>query len=74
LPPVMAEDTQDNLKILFPPIMESNEEEVSVTLKLEDMSDDDEQYLDMSDSDSNSSSDDEEDSSDNEELIDTTSD
>ena len=73
LPPVMAEDTQDSLKTLFPPIMENTEEEVSVTLKLEEMSDDDEQYLDMSDSDNNSSSDDE-DISDSEDQIEDTSD
>ena len=72
LPPVMAEDTQDSLKTLFPPIMENTEEEVSVRLKLEEMSDDDEQYLDMSDSD-NSSSDDE-DISDSEDQIEDTSD
>jgi DnaJ-class molecular chaperone len=74
LPPVMAEDTQDSLKTLFPPIMENTEEEVSVILKLEDMSDDDEQYLDMTDSDNNSSSDDDEDFSDNEQQIENTSD
>ena len=73
LPPVMAEDTQDSLKTLFPPIMENTEEEVSVRLKLEEMSDDDEQYLDMSDSDNNSSSDDE-DISDSEDQIEDTSD
>ena len=74
LPPVMAEDTQDKLKTLFPPIMENTDEEVSVTLKLEEMSDDDEHYLDMSDSDDNSDTDDNEDSTDNEQEIDNVSD
>ena len=69
LPPIMAEDTQESLKILFPPIVEQIEGESVETLKLEPMSDD-EDYLEMSDSDTDNSDDDEE-STDNEQLLET---
>ena len=69
LPPIMAEDTQESLKKLFPPIVEQLEGESVKTLKLEPMSDD-EDYLEMSDSDTDISDDDEE-STDNEQLLET---
>ena len=69
LPPIMAEDTQESLKKLFPPIVEQLEGESVKTLKLEPMTDD-EDYLEMSDSDTDISDDDEE-STDNEQLLET---
>ena len=71
LPPTMAEDTQESLKQLFPPIIEQIEDEPVATLKLEPMSDD-EEYLEMTDSDDDTdTSDDDEESTDNEQIIET---
>ena len=71
LPPTMAEDTQESLKQLFPPIIEQIEDESVATLKLEPMSDD-EEYLEMTDSDDDTdTSDDDEESTDNEQIIET---